>query len=320
MRRLFVLLREWFLLREARRLAEACDDAARAELRLLRDGVRERAKAAREAADEHYDAAALSLLGQALQLAATAVQIARGARPTGGALSRVELVELFDSGGLEGLAPTPDWSTLRELLATDDPTAADRNRATARSAIPSLTSALRRLERGFEVRTVRRLRVLRWVRIVGAVLLVMGLAAGMVGWLLTPDNVALGKPVTASSQRAGTPAALVDGIRTGAYGAHTQTDGKAWFTVDLMKPHRLSRVVVYNRGDGYWSEMLPLVLELSVDGKKFERARVREGTFTDSKPWRVGLKGEVARYVRLRVDRADAYIALNEIEVYGSPK
>ncbi|MCC6665819.1 MAG: discoidin domain-containing protein [Polyangiaceae bacterium] len=315
-------VREWFVLREAQRLADGCTDDARAAVRALDAGIHARAKMAREAADEHFDAVALVLLVQALQLAASAASIGRGERPSGSVLSRAELAQLIESGELPELGPPASFGGLSEVITSDDASAADRLGQTQRlGAIGLLFAALKRVRKRYEVRSRRRIRVLRWARLSALVVVLLATLGGGLVWALMPSNIARGKPVTASSVRAGTPApsGLTDGSVTDGYGGHTENDGKAWFMLDLLEPHRLERVVVYHRGDGYHSDVLPLVLELSMDGQTFQRAAVRDGTFTHKKPWRVQLTGQVARYVRLRVDRKDpsSYLALGEVEAYG---
>ena len=258
-------IREWFWLGEAQRLAEGCTDDARGEVRVLAAGVKARAKMAREAADEHFDPVAIVLYWQAVQLAATAALVARGSRPAGSALGNAELIQLIDSDELPELGPAADFGELRPVFTDDDASAADRLGAAERArAVDLLTAALRRVRRRYEVRTRRRIRFSRWLRLGFLALTLMAALTGLALWLFLPRNLARGRPVTASSVRPGTPApaGLVDGSVTDTFGAHTETDGKAWFTIDLGEPHRLSRVVVYNRGDGYFSEMLPLVIEL----------------------------------------------------------
>ena len=315
-------VREWFWLGEAQRLAEGCTDDARGEVRVLATGVNARAKMAREAADEHFDPVAIVLYGQALRLATTAALVGRGTRPAGTALGSAELMQLIDSGELPALGPAADYAELRVVFVADDASVTDRLSPTERTrSVDLLTAALRRVRKLYEVRTRRRIRVLRWLRLAALALAFAGTLAAAALWLFLPQNLARGRPVTASSMWPGTPppAGLVDGSVTDTFGAHTEIDGKAWFTIDLGKPHRLSRVVVYNRGDGYFADMLPLVVELSLDARSFDRAASRDGTFTHKQPWTAILKGETARYVRVRVDRKNAYIALGEVEIYGRP-
>ncbi|MBI3206843.1 MAG: discoidin domain-containing protein [Myxococcales bacterium] len=317
-------VREWFLLREAERLAEGCTDDARAEVRVLGAGIDARAKMAREAADEHFDAVSVVLLAQALELATSAVLIGKGELACGSVLGRAELIRRLESGELAELGLSESLVELAEIVASDDPSRVDRlEPQRRRDAIALLSASLKRVRKRYEVRTRRRIRVLRWLRLSGLGLLLLAMLTGGVVWALMPSNVARGKPVTASSVRAGTPSpgGLTDGEVTDGYGAHTENDGKAWFTVDLLVPHRIDRVIVHHRGDGYHSDPLPLALELSLDGQTFQRAALRDGTFTHKKPWRVKLGGQTARYVRLRVDRKDpnSYLALGEVEVYGKP-
>jgi hypothetical protein len=83
--------------------------------------------------------------------------------------------------------------------------------------------------------------------------------------------------------------------------------------VDLKESHPIDHVVVYNRGDGWFDECLPLRVELSDDGEHFDVVGTQTTHFVS---FTVAVNGRAARFVRVsKPDRG--YIALNEIEVYG---
>ena len=71
-----------------------------------------------------------------------------------------------------------------------------------------------------------------------------------------------------------------------------------------------------NRVDGWFDDCLPLVVELSRDGVKWEEIGQREDHFGTDPPWIVNAGGRMATQVRLRVARK-SYLALSEVEVFG---
>jgi hypothetical protein len=127
-------------------------------------------------------------------------------------------------------------------------------------------------------------------------------------------NLALHKPVTASSARIGYPSSIVNGaVEWGSYGLHTQTDRPAHVTVDLEKTYRLGEVRVFGRGDAYFSDTTAHVLvKVSLDGRSFRHVATCDGLSIQASPCRVDLRGVPARYVRLE----DAFLVLSEIEVF----
>lgn len=173
--------------------------------------------------------------------------------------------------------------------------------------------------------TVREVRVSRWLRCssLGVVL------ASLVFFGLTPKNLALGKPVKASTTCGGTPAAalgkeplhrVVDGRRREqAFAVCTEVEAKPWVQVDLGRPHRIDRVVAYPRTDCCYGEQeLPVSVELSNDGQHFEIVATRSTPATTNFPWRFTIEGRGARYVRLSTDSKEPrHVVLGELEVYG---
>ena len=61
------------------------------------------------------------------------------------------------------------------------------------------------------------------------------------------SNVAIGKTATINSNWR--PESAIDGNLTTVTGSY-QTDSGKWLTIDLLAPHYISRVVIYNGGDG----------------------------------------------------------------------
>ena len=175
--------------------------------------------------------------------------------------------------------------------------------------------------REVDPRSVTNVRAARWGR-VGAFALICLYAIGRVlATTLLPANVARDKPVHLSSVVANSPDGheLVDGDTTGTYGVQTNTEESPQAIIDLLHTHEISTVKVYNRGDGWFDDCLPLVVEFSVDGEKYSPIARREAHFDQDPPWTIDAREQPARYVRIRVDRR-SYLALTEVEVFAKKK
>jgi hypothetical protein len=134
-----------------------------------------------------------------------------------------------------------------------------------------------------------------------------------------PKNVALHKPVSTSSvhPRSISPSSgLTDGVKTGAYGAHTDREEASWVQVDLTDVYRIDSVKIYNRGDGWFDDCLPLTLLFSENGTDFVEAETRTASFSQVLPWTFEPKRTRARYVRVGAARG-GFVALAEVEVFG---
>ncbi len=132
-------------------------------------------------------------------------------------------------------------------------------------------------------------------------------------------SIARNHPVTLSSVYPGTharPGALVNGILEYSYGAHTDVQDDPWILLDLERPRRIGKIAVHNRGDGYFSECLPLILEVGTDGSSFKQLAVRETVFSRTDPWVLDRLDETVRYIRLR-KTGRTYIALTELAAYS---
>lgn len=82
---------------------------------------------------------------------------------------------------------------------------------------------------------------------------------------------------------------------------HTTEEQNPWYEVDLKSPQRFSVVEVENRTDCCPERAVPLVLEVSNDGKKYTEIARQTDSFST---WHAELKTPAtARYVRLRVAR-----------------
>jgi hypothetical protein len=122
------------------------------------------------------------------------------------------------------------------------------------------------------------------------------------------------------SGEAGAPAsAAVDGSKSSSYEVCTNFESRPWLTVDLQGEHKLTKAVIYYRGDCCQGSFdLPAVLELSEDGTNFTEVGRRTTAYSAQDPWTVSLGGKKAKVVRLRVDTNEPKeLVLNEVEIYG---
>ncbi len=114
-------------------------------------------------------------------------------------------------------------------------------------------------------------------------------------------------------------AGAVDGIKSGAFGFHTQRQKNPWWQVDLQQAHVLDRVLVFNR-DGAQERARYMTLQVSPDGKSWQDVYKHDGSLFggsyDKKPLAITLKNCTGRFVRIQI--ADStWMHLSEVEVYG---
>jgi hypothetical protein len=214
--------------------------------------------------------------------------------------------------------PPPRFDRARALLATNDVLAADALApADLAEAVSASAETVGWLSSAVEPRTVREIRATRVLRLVGLALLVVYLLFKATSAMFPPKNLALHKPAGASSQRPGSPTA--DGVDNGeierTYGVHTNIEANPWVQIDLGAVMPVREVRVYGRGDGWQSEVVPLVLQFSDDGQTFADIARRDTQCTQDDPWVTKVSGKRARVVRVTMPRT-GYIALAEIEVF----
>jgi hypothetical protein len=221
------------------------------------------------------------------------------------------LVPLTDGSRPEGLARA------REVLASRDPLAPDGLSPLELSgAVAAAAETVDWLASTIEPRTPREIKASRGVRI-GSGVASLAAVGALVAFGLAPKNIALNMQAVASSWRPGSPVAT--GVDNGeveqTYGVHTNIEENPWVRIDLGAVVPVHEVRVFNRGDGYESEILPLLLQLSDDGEAFTDVGERTELFTRDRPWITKLEGKAGRYVRIYMPK-EGYIALSEIEVY----
>lgn len=315
-------LRDAFFLERALGRVGARSPEQQRRIRELFDAASVRATVARELVDSRQHGTAFTLLKEAIVLYLGAITIDHGGEPCEpGAHINTEVDALIAKGALP--APPPELDAIRFWLDEPDPVAFDRlshdDALAWRAKIDVVVDYLRDL---IDPRTERDLKVTRAVRLSVIGLACIALISALVWKALAPKNVALGKPVSVSSHHPHTkapPNGLTDGRTSGPYGVHTSTEDGAWVMVDLQRVHRIERVKIYNRTDGWFDEGLPFALELSENGTDFVEVDKRTTPFSRWRPWVYEGGGKTARYVRVRkIGRG--YVALGELEVYGSAR
>jgi hypothetical protein len=320
------LMRE-ILLREAQQRAERLSDREQQRLSELARAVHRRVAAARRLPDPDYTAMALLLYREALVLASGAAllygkQISAETEPT-----TEHALELLDGEPAAKSNSRTELGLVRELLMSASllgPDTLELQRAV--QTRKSLERAVRTVRTRYEARSPRELRLARLARVL---LLVATLGALVWGaqHLFGPRNIARGKPVQMSSQRPGiawggrilSPAGAVDGRAHGMYDILTALEPNPWLVIDLKRERVISSIIVRNRGDCCWGERdLPMVIELSSDGKQFSEVGRRTSPFKDARPWKHDVGGARARYVRVRVaSNEPRELVLSEVEVFG---
>ena len=325
-------LREFFMLKEAEQRAKVYTSEQQVELARLHEAAVERLRAARDLRDATRIGAAGAVYRETLLLLPRALSYAWN--PERAALS-LDAASGWQALESRLLLPEPDpafydqkgrrveaFRQARSLAVEPDPLALDRLAAVdALARLDAVHETSIRLLEQIEPRSVQAIRRSRAMRRLAAAASVLVLLLLVVVWVVTPKNVALGRPAQASSYFPGSASAdaLVNGEVESPFGSATARSALAWFSIDLLNDHAIDKVVIYNRSDPFGRETTPFSLELSADGKSFHEVKVLSEKSTPGERWVLDLHGEVARYVRLRKPDARG-LALSEIEVYGSKR
>jgi parallel beta-helix repeat protein len=140
------------------------------------------------------------------------------------------------------------------------------------------------------------------------------------GDTVVEENVALGKPVTQSSNQFGKDGSeAVDGETNGnwSYGSVSSTDSAPYpyWTVDLEHIYSIDQIRIYNRTDCCTERLSDFFVEVSEDDESYTQAIFRSGNAGER--LELNLNGLNARYVRIRMDRYE-FLSLAEVEVYGT--
>lgn len=308
-------LREFFTLESAEKKIRAYEPAQAANIRRLHEAGAAHLAAARELSGRRTAPSAALLLREACSCFLRALAVARDASAEPDALSALEALEA-------DALPEASRDALRQSFAITDPLAyQDMEERALLAHVRALDDAAAALEPTIETRTALSVRALRYGRRAG-----IAIAAAWALWTygiaphVLPQNIALHKTVTASSHHPGTPDGkdLVDGVVGGTYAIHTLAEDFAWVQIDLGQVYVVETVKVHNRGDGWFDDCLPLIVELSEDGSSWAEVARRRDHFDQNPPWEVDARKTKGRYVRLRAARK-TYVSLSEVEVYGHP-
>jgi hypothetical protein len=309
-----------FLLRDAERVAAACPAEARDETRALAQAGEARAAAAARILDGNA-ASALALYREAALLYMAAVVTVRNGQAPPEPLVAADVVARFQAlipqdGGAEAALDAAFF----EGVAAPDVRAADRLAGPeALGVAQAARAAVGRLAGLVEPRGLPEIRFARHGRLALLALAACALVARLVAILIAPTNLALHKPVTTSGVHPAAtspPSGLTDGVTTGTYGVHTAMGHPPWVMVDLLDVYLVDEIKVYNRGDGWLLDSLPLTLQVSEDGVDFADVDKRTVFFGQLVPWKVELPHRRVRYIRVRgMNEKD--VVLRQLEVFG---
>jgi hypothetical protein len=311
-------LREFFFLERAERTVEAYAPGQHVRVLELRTAALERLSEARRT---WSTLAACALSREAVALLARARAASRDSSFDDGALARFDVsAEVPDLDPDPNDGTTGDGARVREALAARDPLYLDglepESLARLRIALDRAAGVLRG---SVEARSRLQIRALRWGRFAALVIVAVYSVWLGVRSHFVPENISAGKPVHASSRHPNSAVdghELVDGHPGIPFGVHTNQDDSPFVEIDLLATFAIDRIAVYNRSDGAWDDCLPLVVELSRDGRTYTEIGRREEHFGFDFPWTLAASDRVARYVRLRVAR-HGYLALGLVEVFG---
>lgn len=162
-----------------------------------------------------------------------------------------------------------------------------------------------------------RLYARRWIR-VGAMLGVVGLLSAGAGLALRTaargPNLAAGRPWTSSSKYGGfSPEAHLVDTNKSAIFFHTNEEQDPWVQFDLGAPTSIARVVAKNRSDCCTERAIPLVVQVSTDGARWEEVAHRNDPFST---WDAVFPARSARFVRLTTKKR-TWLHLEQVTVHG---
>ncbi len=221
---------------------------------------------------------------------------------------------------LDAPAALEAFAAGRELLRERPTLDAPRpDRATATAACQAIDRLARCVERAIEPRTMRQVQTASVLRVAPIVIAPIALAAWLVPPMFAPKSLALHKRVAVSSSRESEAPPgggdVVNGVIEHTYGMQTNEEDNPWVLVDLERPTYVARVVVYNRGDGWFDDCLPLVAEVGNDEKALRVIATRDKPFSQHRPWELPLHDTI-RFIRLS-KKGHGYITLAEIAAYA---
>jgi hypothetical protein len=308
------------VIRQAEATAAGYPPSEQARMRQCVRAAAERAQAADDLLERH-PACALTLYREAALLSMAAFV---AVSPNGSGVDRLsspEVLSLFRQAVATGRAPISEaelnWFV--EHILDDSLLTIDRPELWRAAEAERAQGIVRKLATLVEPRSVSEIRFERGVRLTGLGLIVCALLVWAAVDFFTRPNLALHKPVTSSGifpTSTALAGGLTDGVTTGSYGIHTNVSDNPWVQVDLLALFKIDKVKIFNRGDGWFNDGLPMTLQLSEDGLHFTTADTRTTSFGQKTPWIVKGHGKKARYVRVAGSRGK-YVSLSELEVFG---
>lgn len=217
------------------------------------------------------------------------------------------------------LLPRSLQNSLPLLVNEAPPEAQPFTTAEVKARVLELSAATAWLERVVErvpVTKVHAERTLRWLSLVVAIVAVP-LAAFV--WHRWPVNVALHKPVQASSIGFNThPEGATNGSLWPSPDFHTQLQDHPYLVIDLGQLYYLTDAEIWNRRDCCPDQSVPMEFQISEDGANYVTIARREEPFNLEGSWTIESIGRKARYVRVQSMR-ETYLTLNEVWVFGRP-
>lgn len=164
---------------------------------------------------------------------------------------------------------------------------------------------------------VQRLSVKRFLRVVSAFVVVVGLVFALIAMIPKPRPPAGSDLAKTAAWTTSSKLADCDPVAGQCAGAktkiffHTNEDDSPWVEYDLGRPTEIKAIIVTNRQDGLPDRAVPLVAEVSDDQKTYRELGRQETTFT---VWEPKFEKQKTRYVRLRVARK-TYFHLEAVEI-----
>ncbi len=306
---------------EARRVIAARTPERHAEVRRWWAAARARLMVAARRDPQREQLAAIPLYREGLRaLAGAAVASAEGnAKPEDVADLDAAWSALERVWPKLGIAkPLSDFAAARDVLR--EPVAIDAPPRPVGDTIATLDRLASLVERAIEPRALKWLTWRARLQVSAIALAVLAVLALKIPPLFAPKNLALHKPVKLSSSHPDSLAPddgswLDNGRVEHVYGAHTKAEDNPWMQIDLEQPTAIGRIVVYNRGDGWLNDCLPLELAIGDDESKLRPIANRDVLFTQFHPW-VVRTNETARFLRL-TKRGHGTCALAEVEVFA---
>jgi len=309
-----------FLLKSAERTVSSYPQGRQEKMRQFFRVAGQRMRAAEELGDGDTSVLALYREAALLYMAALVTLSSDEALPE--PLRSETIVPRFREHSPSRPPPRPseEVEDFLDLLLTEDPLALDKvPPEQAAERIQSIRTIVGWLGDLIEPRTIRQIKTQRGVRIGLLGTAVVVLAVWGFNKAFSPKDLALHKPVQASSVHPAAtspPTGLTDGVTSGTYGVHTNREDSPWVQVDLEDVYRIDKVKVYNRGDGWFDDGLPMTLQFSEDGKEFTEVDKRTTNFGQLIPWSYDAHKKKARYVRVAGAKG-TYVTLSELEVFG---